>query len=255
MSGFKLRVLSYNIHKGFTTGNLAFVLHRIKSSIDIVHADLVFLQEVLGHHEGHGKRQKHWPTMPQFEFLADKIWPHFAYGKNAAYTEGHHGNAILSKYPITSWENIDITTNRLERRGMLHATVQLPHQKQELHAVCVHLDLTASGRAAQIASIIKRIEKAVPHDAPLVLAGDFNDWGEKASALLRKNLDLNEAFLAINGEHARTFPSWLPVLRLDRIYYRGAEAVTARILSHKPWDVLSDHLAVSADLIALGKVK
>ncbi|MBI3555038.1 MAG: endonuclease/exonuclease/phosphatase family protein [Deltaproteobacteria bacterium] len=255
MSGFRLKVLSYNIHKGFTASNLSFALHRIKSSIDLVHADLVFLQEVLGHHEHHGRRHKDWPTAPQFEFLAGEIWPHFAYGKNAAYAAGHHGNAILSKYPITSWENIDISTNRLERRGMLHATVQLPRMREELHAVCVHLDLLASGRATQIAGIIRRVEKAVPHDAPLVLAGDFNDWGEKASRLLQKNLGLNEAFLALKGEHARTFPSWLPVLRLDRIYYRGAEAVTAEILSNRPWNELSDHAAVSAELVRTAKNK
>ncbi|MGZ3709925.1 MAG: endonuclease/exonuclease/phosphatase family protein, partial [Bdellovibrionota bacterium] len=55
-------------------------------------ADLVFLQEVLGEHEIHSRTVQGWPAGPQFEFLADELWPHFAYGKNAAYSAGHHGN-------------------------------------------------------------------------------------------------------------------------------------------------------------------
>src|SRR5438132_888733 len=105
----KLRVLSYNIHKGFSSGRGKFVLNRIREALRTVHPDLVFLQEVLGHHELHSQKVENWPDQPQFEYLADQLWPHFAYGKNAVYTYGHHGNAILSKYPFSFYENIDIS--------------------------------------------------------------------------------------------------------------------------------------------------
>src|SRR4051812_49407405 len=109
----KIRVLSYNIHKGFSAGNRQFVLNRIRTAIRDIHADLVLLQEVLGQHDKHGQLIENGPIRPQFEFLADSIWPHYAYGKNAVYTSGHHGNAILSKSPFSFWENLDISTNRL----------------------------------------------------------------------------------------------------------------------------------------------
>ena len=84
-----LKVLSYNIHKGFSVGNRRFVLERIRQAIRTVHADVVFLQEVLGQHEKHRIHVQGWPSQTQFEFLADQVWPHHAYGKNATYTAGH----------------------------------------------------------------------------------------------------------------------------------------------------------------------
>jgi endonuclease/exonuclease/phosphatase family metal-dependent hydrolase len=251
MSGMErttLRVLSYNIHKGFRAGNRAFVLRAIREAIRSVDADLVFLQEVLGHPEdGRSSRHKDWPTQPQFEFLADSIWPHFAYGKNAVYTSGHHGNALLSKYPLSGWENIDISTNRLERRGLLHGVIEIPHRKKPLHAICVHLGLFEAERATQIRSICSRIEAMVGHEEPVVIGGDFNDWRVRLTRPLAKAAELKEVFVELHGSHARTFPSWLPALPLDRIYYRGMQPHSAVQLMGQPWNQLSDHAAVYAE--------
>ena len=244
----KLRVLTYNIHKGFSTGNRKFILRAMREAIHSVHADLVFLQEVLGHHESHGEKIQDWPTAPQFEFLAGKLWPHFAYGKNAVYTSGHHGNAILSKYPITFWENIDISTNRLERRGLLHAVIEIPHKRKPLHAICVHLGLLETERQSQVRSICDRIDKLVPHDEPLIISGDFNDWRVKLTHPLAKKVEVLEIFEELHGSHARTFPSWMPALKLDRIYYRGLKAKSAQSLSGGNWSQLSDHVPLYAEL-------
>ncbi|MDZ4084170.1 MAG: endonuclease/exonuclease/phosphatase family protein, partial [Bdellovibrionales bacterium] len=111
-----LNILTYNIHKGFDLTQ-RFVLESIRENIRAVHADVVFLQEVQAEHAGNFKKINGWPK-DQLEFLADEIWPHFAYGKNAVYQNGHHGNAILSKFPIQTFENIDISNNRFERRGI-----------------------------------------------------------------------------------------------------------------------------------------
>lgn len=48
MSSTSLKVLTYNIHKGFSATNLRFILHEIKSSLRHINADIVFLQEVQG---------------------------------------------------------------------------------------------------------------------------------------------------------------------------------------------------------------
>ncbi len=248
MEKLKLKVLSYNIHKGFSTGNRKFVLKRIKEAISLVHPDLVFLQEVLDHHEVHKKNVKDWPDQSQFEYLADELWPHFAYGRNAVYSHGNHGNAILSKYPFRYFENIDISTNRLESRGILHGVIEVPGRKRPFHALCLHLGLLEAERLQQVRKLCQRIESHVPHQDAFVIAGDFNDWREKVSPLLEKTLECEEAFQKTYGTHARTFPSWLPALRLDRIYYRGMTLQDAICLNGKPWSQLSDHAALMAEL-------
>lgn len=242
----EIRVLSYNIHKGFSAANTRFVLSRMKESIELVHADLVFLQEVQGHRERKGgrRRERDWPRGSQFEFIADRLWPHFAYGRNAVYVSGHHGNAILSKYPISSWENVDVSTNRLEKRGLLHAAIEVPRHAKPLHAVCLHLGLLQAERETQVRSLCDRIRRVVPDGAPLIVAGDFNDWRERATPVLRRELGLEEVFMSLTGAHARTYPSWLPALRLDRIYFRCLKAERASALSSGIWGKLSDHVAV-----------
>jgi endonuclease/exonuclease/phosphatase family metal-dependent hydrolase len=240
----RLRVLSYNIHKGFDSSNFRFILKKLKDSIQSAQADLVLLQEVVGHHEKHKARIQEWPTISQFEYLADRVWPHYAYGKNAVYTHGHHGNAILSKYPILKWENVDISANRLERRGLLHAVIELPNSSEELHVICLHLALFEAGRKLQLQRLCERIQAMVPAKSPLIVGGDFNDWTERASPILGKDLQLSEIFLKLSGNHARTFPSWMPALKLDRIYYRSLDPLSAHALAQGIWTDLSDHVAL-----------
>lgn len=243
----KLRVLSYNIHKGFSMGNRNFVLSRIREAIESVHADLVFLQEVLGKHSGHEKKFNDWPILPQFEYLAGELWPHYAYGKNAVYTSGHHGNAILSKYPLTFWENIDISTNRYEKRGLLHGVLQVPHREKPIHAICVHLGLIEAERSDQVNRLCDRIDTVIPHDEPLLIAGDFNDWRLKVTKPLQEKVEVREVFDALHGSHPRTFPSWMPFLKLDRIYFRNLNPVSALSFTGKPWNELSDHTALYSE--------
>ncbi len=233
-----LKVISYNIHKGSSPANLNSVLERIRSAIQPLDADLVLLQEVRGGPSGEN----------QFEYLAESIWPHFAYGKNAVYTGGHHGNAILSKHPIVYWENEDVSKSRVERRGLLHAAIKFPAFALPLHVICLHLSLLEGTRQAQLEDLVRRVHKVVPQGAPLVIGGDFNDWRERATEFLGKELGCEEAHYGLKGKHARTFPGWLPVLRLDRLYFRGLRCQRAGAKSGKPWSELSDHLPLVAEL-------
>ena len=114
-----IRILTVNTHKGFTALNRRFILPELREAVRSVSADVVFLQEVLGTHEKHAMRFHNWPKTPQYEFLADSIWTDFAYGRNAVYPDGDHGNALLSKFPIIRYENLDISIAGPERRGLL----------------------------------------------------------------------------------------------------------------------------------------
>jgi endonuclease/exonuclease/phosphatase family metal-dependent hydrolase len=238
----QLRILSYNIHKGFSGGGKKFTLPQIRDSIRKLDPDLIFLQEVHGDHTEHRQKIEDWPELSQFEFLAESMWPHFIYGKNAIYSEGHHGNAILSKSEILKWENIDISQNPFEQRGLLHAVIHLDDERPHLHVMCTHLNLFHAGRVKQINQIKKRIETLIPNSEPLILAGDFNDWRSKIE------LPLNEAFLNLYGAFAKTFPAQMPFLTLDRLYFRGFEVHSAKTLATKPWKELSDHAPIFVEL-------
>lgn len=236
------KVLTYNIHKGFNLLNSTYVLQRIREAIRGVGSDLVFLQEILGEHRKHQVRIPDWPTDSQFEFLADTVWPHHAYGKNAIYSHGHHGNAVLSKFPIREWENLDISSNRLESRGILHGSLHLPGSIAPLHFFCVHLNLLGGGRKGQVQILCDLINAKVPGECPLILCGDFNDWRGRATTILEQQTGVQEAFQTFQSSHARSFPSAYPLLRLDRCYYRGLTVVNAAVLEGTPWNSLSDHL-------------
>jgi endonuclease/exonuclease/phosphatase family metal-dependent hydrolase len=242
-----LRVLSYNLHKGMSVANRRFVLSAMRNALRSVDADLVFLQEVQNHNQRRAARHADWPSEGQCEFLADSIWPHHAYGKNALYAHGHHGNAILSKYPFVQWENIDVSNNRLERRGLLHGVINHPACNEPLHVVCCHFDLLERGRKKQVARLIERVSAHIPSYVPLIIAGDFNDWRARISDTVCADLHMYEAHQHIHGIHARTFPAWFPLLPLDRLYVRGLQTTSVRTLSEKPWTSLSDHVPLVAE--------
>ncbi|MFN8392433.1 MAG: endonuclease/exonuclease/phosphatase family protein [Bdellovibrionota bacterium] len=244
-----ISILSYNIHKGFSAGKRRFVLREMKEAIGTLAPDIVFLQEVHGEHRGHAERIADWPKNPQAEFFAEALWPHFAYGKNRAYVDGHHGNALLSRYPIRTWQNVDVSAHRFEGRGLLHAEIDVPGLVDPLHAVCVHLGLSQVERRYQIQQIVRLVKEEIPSNGPLVVAGDFNDWSLRASKVLARTLHAHEIFKRHGGRHARTFPSFFPVLHLDRVYVRGFGVEKTQVLSGKVWGKLSDHAALFAVLL------
>jgi endonuclease/exonuclease/phosphatase family metal-dependent hydrolase len=119
--------------------------------------------------------------------------------------------------------------------------------------MCVHLNMLKRGRSVQLERLYHRVTSSVPVNHPLIVAGDFNDWSQHASNFLMDGAGLNEVFFSLHGAHATTYPSRFPVLRLDRIYARGLEAVDGEILSRPPWSQLSDHAALYAELVVPGE--
>ncbi len=241
-------IATYNIHKGYSQFKRRFVLHELRERLRELDAGIVFLQEVQGADRRVKPRHHFDGAHPQHEFLAQESWLHHAYGKNSVYDSGHHGNAILSRYPILKWDNQDISAHRFESRGVLHCEMAIPGSDRVLHCLCVHLGLFARGRGQQMEELVKRVQRVVPADAPLIIAGDFNDWRNHATDLLVKHLHLKEAFETKTGKPARSFPCGFPLLRMDRIYVRGLTVQHAEVHAHDPWNKISDHAALSATL-------
>ncbi|MDI6746271.1 MAG: endonuclease/exonuclease/phosphatase family protein [Rhodocyclaceae bacterium] len=241
-----LSIATWNIHKGFSQFNRRMMVHELRDRLRVLNADIVFLQEVQGQHLLHAEQHADWPAEPQYEFLAEGVWDSHAYGRNMVYDHGHHGNAILARFPIANVFNQDVTRLRFEKRGILHCTVAVPGLALPLHCVCTHLSLFGRSRRHQLDVLATHLEASVPRDAPLLIAGDFNDWRNRAQGLLAARLGLTEASAGTSKRPFRSFPAALPMFRLDRIYSRGLH-VEANVVHHGlPWSKISDHAAVSA---------
>ena len=247
-----LKIATYNIHKGLSQFNRRVVLHELRERLRELDADIVFLQEVQGEHTRHGERYPNYQSGAQHEFIAEKIWPHTAYGKNSVYEAGHHGNAILSRFPILQSLNTDVSAHRFESRGLLHCEIELaggPNQTDtRVHCLCVHFGLFARGQRAQMQALIEYVRAEIPAGAALIIAGDFNDWRNRMSQTLSGELGLHDVFHLHRGNPARSFPSRLPMLRLDRIYVRGFDVLHGSVHVGGDWRRLSDHVALSASL-------
>jgi endonuclease/exonuclease/phosphatase family metal-dependent hydrolase len=247
----QLQIVTYNIHKGFSQFNQHMMVHELRQQLHALGPDIVFLQEVQGMNSRHAARIDNWPDESQQDFLAKDMWSATAYGSNVVYDHGHHGNAILSRFPIRHTHNQDVTQMRFERRGLLHCAIKIPGMRKALHCVCVHLSLFASSRRRQLDALAHYLEDIAEPGSPLIIAGDFNDWRNEADELLAHRLGLIEAFGGLFGSPespGRSFPAKRPVLRLDRIYVRGFSVSHAQVHSGDPWSKISDHAALSAHL-------
>jgi endonuclease/exonuclease/phosphatase family metal-dependent hydrolase len=237
----RLRVATYNIHKGVQGVGPAqrLEIHNLGLAVEQFDADIVCLQEVRHFHRRHSHRFERWPPEPQAEYLAPPGY-HAVYRTNAVTRHGEHGNAVLTRWPVLTHQHEDVSDHRLEQRGLLHVVVMF--QDQPVHVIVVHLGLLAGSRRRQVEQLKRFVEREVPSQEPLVVAGDFNDWGASlAPALERAGLCEGA------GGATPTFPSRLPLVQLDYIYTRGLQPRN-RFTPHGPaWGRFSDHLPLIAD--------
>lgn len=237
MDSKNLKIVSYNIHKGFSLFGRTYTLGSIKSQLKEWSADFVFLQEVRG-------LCPKGDYSDQLEHLADSLWPHTSYGKNAVYSKAHHGNAIMSRYPIVEMENRNVSRNRFERRGILYSKIQVEGSQRPLHLFCLHLNLLERDRFHQAEELLRFVDVRVQAHEPVIVAGDFNDWTGKITKYLSQHLpDWNILVPPIG-----TFPSFYPLLKLDVMLSKNLEFQNIEVLKPKGFDHPSDHLPLLAEL-------
>ena len=87
-----------------------------------------------------------------------------------------------------------------------------------------------------------RIDREVPSAAPLIVAGDFNDWGKTVQ---REMAAFGMA--AFDGQPQPTFPSRLPLAQLDQIFVRGMQPLGLQVPRGRIWWRMSDHLPLVAE--------
>jgi endonuclease/exonuclease/phosphatase family metal-dependent hydrolase len=237
-----LKVLTFNIHKGLNISSSKLVLAEIKTLLEQSQADIVFLQEVQGEHDKRRDKFTDWPEQTHTEYLAENSWPYFFYGQNHTHSHGHHGNAILSKFPLVAMDNVDISASRFSNRGLLYTRIEVFNKP--LHLICTHLGLLKKERQQQFAALNEFIEKHIEPEHAILMAGDFNDWRSRSADLLDESIGLKEIFQELQGSHAKSFPAELPLLKVDRIYFRGLIPTHCDTVSTKK---ISDHRPLIAE--------
>ena len=236
-----LRVATYNIHKGVQGlgPRRRLEIHNLGLAVEQLDADIICLQEVRKMHRREAEHFSHWPEVPQADYLAPEGYEAI-YRTNAYTRHGEHGNAMLSRWPVLSHQHEDMSDHRFEQRGLLYSEVAV--RGVSVHVVVVHLGLIRASRVRQAAQLHRFIEREVPPDAPLVVAGDFNDWGERVHGHFEAmGLQTFEA-----ATHP-TFPARIPLVQLDYVYARGLQPLAVEVPRGRVWWRMSDHLPLIAE--------
>jgi endonuclease/exonuclease/phosphatase family metal-dependent hydrolase len=240
-NGSNFRVATYNIHKGVQGVGPArrLEIHNIGHAVEQLDADVVCLQEVRKVHRTEEKYFKRWPELPQADFLAPQGYES-VYKTNAVTKHGEHGNALLSRWPVVTHQHEDMSDHRLEQRGLLHVELQV--QDRLVHVIVVHLGLIPASRVRQVTQLLDFIAREVPPQAPVLVAGDFNDWGARVGRMMHAG-GLTEWSQA----KVPTYPSRLPMAQLDHVYARGLRPAGLMVPHGRIWRQMSDHLPLVAE--------
>lgn len=239
----KFRVLSYNIHRAIGVDR-RFRPERIVQIIGHYDADIVLLQEV----DDGAPRSRELDLAK--ELASELGFPHRAVGHNVTLRKGRYGNATLSRFPILSERNIDLTIAAWKRRGCQHTAIALDgRHDRRLDVFNLHLGLSAGQRARQVELLARSSEMtALPPSAACLVGGDFNDWRSLLVPFLTEGMRFRSATELSTGRHLNTYPSFFPRGPLDRIYYRGPLTLhSAYRCRQKLSRLASDHLPIVAD--------
>ena len=241
------RVLSYNIHRAIGMDR-RFRLERIAEVLAHHNSDIVLLQEV---DVGVPRSRKLNLARELAEMLA---YPHYAVGLNVKLKTGMYGNATLSRYPIKTERNINLTIENRKARGCLYTELEIPMDngnQLNLPVFNLHLGLSFKERPQQVGRLIHTEEFAnLNAETPCLVGGDFNDWWSRLAPIFTEVLDFGCATNRSGGyqDAIATFPAFSPANGLDKIFHRGnlhlLSCKRCRLGTSK---IASDHLPVIAD--------
>jgi endonuclease/exonuclease/phosphatase family metal-dependent hydrolase len=234
-----VRVVTYNVHKCVGIDGRERP-DRIVDVLEEVDADVIALQEVLSIEEGHAE-------LNQARFIAEGLGYKYAIGQNRTLRGGLYGNVVLSRHPMHSIFNHDITVRGRERRGVLHTDVEI-EGCGTLHVFNVHLGTGFTERRHQGRRLVDtQILKNQSLAGAKVMLGDFNEWTPGlASQLVAAHLKSVDVQSYLRRRH--TYPGIFPFLHLDHIYYDERLSLDKLTVHRTRLAVMaSDHLPLVAD--------
>ena len=230
------RVMTFNIHHGRGLDGQVD-LERIAAVILRAGADLVALQEV-----DKGVTRTARRDLPAE--LAALTGMTAIFSNNFHFQGGEYGNAILTKFPVTYWQNRHYQMLRVgEQRGLLQATVTIAGR--ELLLLNTHIDYRGDDaeRWLNVAEI-ETVARANA-DKPIILCGDFNDTpGSRVHDRLSKTFA--DVWELADAGPGFTFPAAEPRKRIDFIWLSRAAAIKP-LRAWVPTTDASDHRPVVAE--------
>lgn len=233
------RLVTYNIHKGIGGVDRRYRPERVIEVLAHCRADIILLQEV---DDGVPRSRRH----RQVDSLGDALeLPYRTYQRNVALTEGHYGNAILSRFPLLDEHHLELTIPpRKRRRGLaVHCRLPVDGHTRSVLVFNFHLGLAAFERRMQLRRFLASdILRRTHRNTAVVAAGDMNDvWGNLGRQIMEP------AGFRTTGA-MKTFPAILPMRPLDRIYFRGGIDLERGFVSRtQVARQASDHLPLLAE--------
>jgi endonuclease/exonuclease/phosphatase family metal-dependent hydrolase len=228
-----LNIASYNVHSCIGT-DMQCDVGRVADVIRELECDTIGLQEVFGRH-GEGCEPQ------QLEVLADATGMTAIAGATLPRPNGHYGNGILTRRRVLEVRRHDISVPRCEPRGALEADLEVG--QHVVRVFVTHLGLRPAERRRQVQQIIE-VLRVTPPEMTLVVLGDMNEWLPTGRPLKWLH-DLLE-----HAPAARSFPVWLPLLALDRIWARPRKALRSFTVHRSPLARrASDHYPVKAVVV------
>lgn len=203
-SGNSYTIMTYNIRHGVGMDRV-LDLQRVAKVIDAANPDILILNEV-----DHGTVRAF--GVLQAESLGKRLDMDATFGRSIDFDSGQYGNALLSKFPVLSFQIFDLSTDSLlEGRSVFLASILLEHDT--LFVMGTHLGLTPDEGSEQV----ERIIQLLPQSTDLILAGDFNfEPNSDTHQMITKFL--SDGVLQINRQAENTFPADQPVRRIDYIF-------------------------------------
>jgi endonuclease/exonuclease/phosphatase family metal-dependent hydrolase len=237
MTDALVKVATYNIHtcigvdRRYDPGRIGAVLREIG-------ADIASLQEV-------DARRRSDRYADQWAYLGEVTGRRVITGTGIREHRGRFDNAILTRFPVLAARAIDLTVTGYEPRGAIDADLLIGGRV--LRVIATHLGLHGTERRLQVNRLMAVLGEPLPASRQaahaVLLMGDLNEWRGRSGAI--RSLDRRLGPSA----SARTFPSWLPVLALDRIYADGPAVLRDVHVYRSPLARLaSDHLPLVGNL-------
>lgn len=236
----RLRIVSYNIHRGRGMDRVRDVA-RIADVLRHHEPDIAAVQEIVAN--------RAWDAEgSQLRVLAERTGlPHATTALNCIRREGVYGNATLSRFPIDVAENFDVSLPLQIARGVLYTRHRLPHGV--LHVLNAHLGFAGIEQRLQLRHAFKLLEDYASPDEPVVALGDMNDWRHRIAGSVAIPAGWRCAIGDAADAGPPTFPSREPIGALDKVFVRGPVVVLRAHVSRLALaKVASDHLPVIADL-------
>lgn len=232
----RLRVVSWNVHSWVGTDRRDDP-ERIADVLAELDADVIGLQEV-------DWRTSRPDGLDPFALVAERVGMTAIPGPNLSDERGEYGNGLLTRLPVEGVEPLDLSHPAREPRGAIDA--QLRYEGARVRVLVTHLGLDRAERSAQLGRLADRLDSDSRGDEDEVrlLLGDLNEW----LPARRIHAPLVPRHFA-SRYSARSFPTTLPLLHLDRILV-DPEPSFAALRVHRAGAAgrASDHLPLVLDV-------